>query len=98
MPKLPGTFDGNKYEDLRVLLPKSIQDHYKKEGKWDNIILVKFYNESEVVWLRDVMGKSVLYRKHKWGYKEVNNRISGAWRYIKADDWQQDPPRGAKLQ
>lgn len=94
MAKVPGTFDGSKYEDLRVLLPKPIQDYYKAQGHWDNIVLVKFYVDSDVVWfykrLSTVNPKLVYFYKNKWGYKDGGGRV------IVADDFQSDPPKGAR--
>jgi hypothetical protein len=37
-----GTLDGQRYDDLRVLIPKSIIDKYQAQGEWNSIIHVRF--------------------------------------------------------
>jgi len=72
MPKVPGRFDFTRYEDLRVLLPKPIQVYYQKNGEWDLIVKCKFYENSDVVWIRKGQW---YYIKHKWGYGSRGREI-----------------------
>ena len=46
---LRGTFDGQRYEDIRILIPKNIQDFYKERDEWDRIIKYRSYEKCEAI-------------------------------------------------
>ena len=60
---VPGTFDGTRYKDLRVLIPKPIREYYTSRGEWDLIRAYRSYEYSEVI---TVQGRYGLIR-HRWG-------------------------------
>ena len=47
--KLAGTFDGQRYEDIRILIPKSIKEYYEKRGEWDSIVKYRSYERCESI-------------------------------------------------
>ena len=49
---LRGTFDGQRYEDIRVLIPKSLRDFYKERGEWDKIVEYRGYEKAECITVR----------------------------------------------
>jgi hypothetical protein len=57
--KVPGTFDGRRYEDLRVLIPTVIANHYRACNEWDDVAKVRFQfpvsstgKDIVIVWVR----------------------------------------------
>ena len=45
---LRGTFDGKRYKDIRILIPKSIKEYYEKRGEWDSIVKYRSYEKEEI--------------------------------------------------
>lgn len=89
--RVPGSFDGAKIQDLRLLLPKSTADYYRRAGDYDRIVACRFYENSEIVWLeRQTMGR-IHYIKHEWRARQGSYK-----RYIANDEHSDTPPRGAR--
>lgn len=64
--KIPGTLDGQKFDDLRELLIPSIIAHYKGLGEWDAIVRVRFpVSEKKDLATVDVRRAHYVYRE-KW--------------------------------
>lgn len=61
---IKGAFDGKYYSDLRILMPKAIQDYYKKSGEWENITKYRSYEKSEVI----TVIRSGINVRHTWRF------------------------------
>ena len=69
-----GTFDGQKYQDLRVLMPVPIRKHYDTTGESEDIIRVRFPPS-----VRDLVNVTVAIQYQ--GYEELR---TDHWERVKS--------------
>jgi hypothetical protein len=86
MAKVPGTFDGQRYEDVRVLIPAPIKEYYEKRGEWDSIVRYRSYVNSESITVRIRNGT----RRDEWMQHEWRHAKQARW-YIADDSFDYDP-------
>ena len=91
MMAVPGTFDGQRFQDLRVLIGKPIREYYEQQGLWENIVLYRSYELTEVIVLKTTYG----YTKHRWKQHPYRPHARNHGWYIDSEERSREKPTRA---